>query len=53
MELAIKRFKEGMPFRKAAAIAGLDYWDFQAELDKREIPMMGSISLAKRRIKSI
>ncbi len=52
IELGIKRFQEGASFRKASAIAGLDYWDFQAELDKREIPIMHSISLAKRRIES-
>ena len=52
IELAVRRFQEGASFRKALAIAGLDYWDFQAELDKREIPIMDSVSLAKRRIKA-
>lgn len=52
IELAVKRFQEGASFRKAAAIASLDYWDFQAELDKREIPIIDSITLAKRRIKA-
>ena len=52
IELGVKRFEEGASFRKAAAIASLDYWDFQAELDKRGIPIMHSISLAKRRIEA-
>ncbi len=52
IELGVKRFREGASFRKAAAIASLDYWDFQAELDKRGIPIMHSISLAKRRIEA-
>ena len=52
IELAVRRFQEGASFRKAAAIADLEYWDFQAELDKRGIPMMDSITLAKRRIKA-
>ena len=52
IELAVKRFQEGASFRKAAAIAGLEYWDFQAELDKKGIPIMDSITLAKRRIKA-
>lgn len=52
IELAVKTFKEGASFRKAAAIAGLEYWDFQAELDKRGLPIMDSISLVKRKIKA-
>ncbi|HIC92001.1 MAG TPA: hypothetical protein EYP21_08115 [Syntrophaceae bacterium] len=52
IELAVKRFQEGVSFRKAAATAGLEYWDFQAELDKRGIPIMDSITLAKRKIKA-
>jgi predicted transcriptional regulator len=32
VELAVKRFQEGVPFRKAAEIAGLDYWDFRRSL---------------------
>lgn len=52
IELAVRRFQEGASFRKAAAIADLEYWDFQAELDKRGIPIMDSITLAKRRIKA-
>jgi predicted HTH domain antitoxin len=51
IELAIKRFQEGVPFRKALEIAGLDYWDFQAELDKRGIPISTSLSFARRRIR--
>jgi len=51
IELAIKRFQEGVPFRKAAEIAGLDYWDFQTELDKRGISISSSISFARKRIK--
>ncbi|MGR3220403.1 MAG: UPF0175 family protein [Candidatus Anammoxibacter sp.] len=46
---AIKRFKEGVSFRKAAEMAGIDYWDFQMELDRREIPIISSLSLAKKR----
>lgn len=51
IELAAKRFQEGVPFRKAAEIAGLDYWDFQTELDKRGISISSSISFARKRIK--
>lgn len=51
IELAIKRFQEGVPLRKALEIAGLDYWDFQAELDKRGIPISTSLSFARRRIR--
>jgi predicted HTH domain antitoxin len=51
IELAIKRFQEGVPFRKAAEIAGFDYWDFQAELDKRGISISSSVSLARKRMK--
>ena len=51
VELAVKRFQEGVPFRKAAEIAGLDYWDFQAELDKHDIPVSSSISFARKRMK--
>jgi predicted transcriptional regulator len=49
--LAVKRFQEGVPFRRAAEIAGLDYWDFQAELDKRGISVSSSISFARKRMK--
>ena len=45
---AIKRFKEDVSFRKAVEIAGIDYWDFQMELDKREIPIISFLSLAKK-----
>lgn len=47
--LAIKRFQEGVSFRRAVEIAGIDYWDFQMELDKRGIPMMSSLPLAQKR----
>ncbi len=30
---------------------GLDYWDYQSELDKREVPVLSSLSLARARIK--
>jgi predicted HTH domain antitoxin len=52
IEIAIKKFRTGVPFRKAAEIANLDYWDFQAELDKREVPVSSSLSLARARIKT-
>lgn len=52
IEIAVKRFQEGVPFRKAAEMAGLDYWDFQAELDKRGIPVSASLAFARRRIRS-
>lgn len=51
--LAIKRLQAGVPFRKAAETAGLDYWDFQAELDKRGIPLTASLPLAKRRMAAV
>ena len=51
IELAVKRFQEGVPFRRAAEIAGLDYWDFQAELDKRGISISSSVSFARKRMK--
>lgn len=51
VELAIKKFQQGVSFRKAVEIAGLDYWDFQAELDKRGIPVSTSLSLARRRLR--
>jgi predicted HTH domain antitoxin len=47
--LAVKKFQEGVSFRKAAEMAGLGYWDFQLELDKRGIPMVSSLSFARRR----
>lgn len=50
ISLAINRFQHGISLREAAEIAGVDYWDFQMELDKRDIPMMSSISLAKKRM---
>ena len=51
IEVAVKRFQEGVPFRKAAEAAGLDYWDFQAELDRRGIPLSSSISFARKRMR--
>ena len=50
IDLAVKKFQEGAPFRKAAEIADLDYWDFQTELDKRGIPVSISIPFGRRRI---
>ncbi len=49
--LAIRNFREGVSFRKAMEISGLDYWEFQAELDKRGIPITSSLSFAKGRIR--
>lgn len=49
--LAVRKFKEGVSFRKAADIAGLDYWDFQAELDKQGVPVTSSLSFARKRLK--
>jgi predicted HTH domain antitoxin len=51
VELAIKKFQDGVPFRKAAEMAGLDYWDFQIELDKRGIAISSSIPFARKRMK--
>jgi predicted transcriptional regulator len=51
IELAVKRFQEGVPFRKAAEMVALDYWDFQTELDKRGISMSSSIPFARKRMK--
>ena len=51
LELAVKRLEGGVPFRKAAEIAGLDYWDFQTELDKRGISISSSVSFARKRMK--
>ncbi len=48
--LAIKKFQEGTTFRKAAEIGGLDYWEFQLELDKRGIPIASSIPFAQKKI---
>jgi len=50
IEMAIKKFQSGITFRKAAEMAGLDYWDFQAELDNHGIPVTASRSLAKTRL---
>jgi predicted HTH domain antitoxin len=51
IEIGVKKFQAGVPFRKAAEIADLDYWDFQAELDKRGVPISASLSFARRRIR--
>ena len=51
IEAAVKKFRYGVPFRKAAEMAALDYWDFQAELDKRGIPVSSSLLFARKRIK--
>jgi predicted transcriptional regulator len=51
VKLAVRKFQEGVPFRRAAEIAGLDYWDFQTELDKRHISISSSILLARKRMK--
>lgn len=54
IELAVERFQEGnVTLREAASMAGLDYWDFQSELDKKGIPIMQDVSLARRRIERI
>ena len=51
VELAVKKFQDGVPFRKAAEMACLDYWDFQTELDKRGICLSSSIPFARKRMK--
>ena len=48
---AVKKFQEGASFRQAAEMSGLDYWDFQTELDKRGIPVSTSVPFARKRIK--
>ena len=50
IEAAIRKFRSGASFRKAAEMAALDYWEFQAELDKRGIPVSSSLSFARKRI---
>jgi predicted HTH domain antitoxin len=50
IESAVQKFRSGISFRKAAEMAELDYWEFQAELDKRNLPLSSSLSLARRRI---
>lgn len=49
--LAIRKFQEGIPFRKAVEMSGLDYWEFQSELDKRGIPITSSLSFTKSRLR--
>jgi predicted HTH domain antitoxin len=51
VELAVKKFQDGVPFRKAAEMVGLDYLDFQTELDKRGISISSSIPFARKRMK--
>ncbi|MEW6087708.1 MAG: UPF0175 family protein [bacterium] len=51
MDIAVKKFQEGISFRKAVELAGVDYWDFQMELDKRGIAILSSLPLAQRRMK--
>lgn len=54
MITAIDQFKEGnITFREACSIAELDYWEMQFELDKRKIPFMKSVTLAKERVKNL
>lgn len=53
IDIAVKNFQSGVPFRKAAESAGLDYWDFQSELDKRGIPVTSSLSLARKRMQDL
>jgi len=54
IELAVDQFVSGQStFRNAASLAGMDYWDFQYELEKREIPIMRDLSLAEKRINYI
>ncbi|MDO9288749.1 MAG: UPF0175 family protein [Thermodesulfovibrionales bacterium] len=49
--IGIKRFQEGVSFRKASEISGLNYWEFQTELDKRGIPISSSLSFARQRLR--
>ncbi|MCX5718530.1 MAG: UPF0175 family protein [Nitrospirae bacterium] len=50
IDLAVRKFQEGVSFRKATEMAALDYWDFQAELDRRGIPLSNSLSFARKRL---
>ena len=50
IESAVQKFRSGISLRKAAEMAELDYWEFQAELDKRNLPLSSSLSLARKRI---
>jgi predicted HTH domain antitoxin len=49
--IAVKKYQEGLTFRKAAELSNLDYWEFQAELDKRGIPVSSSLPFAKTRLR--
>lgn len=52
INLAIQEFQSGnITFRESAALADLDYWDLQSELEKRGIPLMQDVLLAEKRIK--
>jgi predicted HTH domain antitoxin len=53
IELAISKFRAGVTLRKAAEISGLDYREFQLELDRRAIPLTSSLSFARNRIKKV
>jgi len=50
IESAVQKFRSGISLRKAAEMAELDYWEFQAELDKRNLPLSSSLSFARKRI---
>ena len=50
IESAVQKFRSGISLRKAAEMAELDYWEFQAELDKRNLPLSSSLSLARKRL---
>ncbi len=49
--LAIRKFQEGIPFRKAVEMSGLNYWEFQSELDKRGVSVTFSLAFAKRMVR--
>lgn len=53
LEAAIRKFRSGVTFRKAAEMASLDYWEFQAELDRRGIPISSSLPFAKKRLAEV
>ncbi len=50
ISLAVNKFQQGISLREAAEMAGIDYWDFQMELNKRGIPLISSVSLAEKRM---
>ena len=54
VELAVKRFQEGVPFRKAADMAGLDSRDFQTgSVISVASPCDSSVSFARKRMKRL